>query len=273
MWRGVGVAVAVAAALAIAAFDTWHTTGPIVYAGYAARSPSAFRRASPAVLGSHPPAAAEAARTAFVTGASGFLGAHVVEQLALAGWPEITCMHRTGSNTRVLLQLQARFGADRIRLVTGDVTDRASLSRAIPASVGAVFHVAAGIGLWARDRERNYATNVLGTRNLVDAALERGAARFVHTSSIAVFPPVAAAAGAAAGGVAVNESYPHAARAHWSGYGSTKALAEDEVRAGIADGLWAVVLNPGAIIGKYDVASFGQISRLVKNRAVPSWLR
>ena len=36
-----------------------------------------------------------------------------VEQLALAGWSEITCMHRVGSNTRVLLQLQARFGADR----------------------------------------------------------------------------------------------------------------------------------------------------------------
>jgi nucleoside-diphosphate-sugar epimerase len=82
---------------------------------------------------------------------------------------------------------------------------------------------------------------VLGTRNVIDVALQKHAGKLVHTSSVSVFFPNMTAT--------IDEAHPHNGLTHWASYGNTKALAELEVRAGIADGLWAVILNPAAIIG------------------------
>jgi nucleoside-diphosphate-sugar epimerase len=193
-------------------------------------------------------------------------------------------MHRAGSSTLVLSQLAAEHDK-LVTLVTGDITDRTSLVAAMPQGVGVVFHVAAGLGMWVHQRESNYQTNVLGTRNVVDVALQKNAGKLVHTSTIAVFLP-------AANDSLVDETFTHTGRNHWASYPSTKELAEDEVRAGIADGLWATILNPAAIFGstatpafggffflrsahptltagKYDTTSFGQFVRLVKDQKIP----
>ena len=74
-----------------------------------------------------------------------------------------------------------------MRLVPGDVTDRASLERALPEGVDAVFHVAGSTNLWSRGNDEQRRINVEGTRNMVEAALARRAKRFVHTSTISVY--------------------------------------------------------------------------------------
>lgn len=192
-------------------------------------------------------------RRAFVTGATGFLGRHVVEQLTQGGW-EVTVFHRAGSQTD---QLKS-YGS---RLVTGRLDDRASIAAALPGEVDAVFHVAGNTSFWAGDGDQQYRDNVEGTRNVVAAAVERRARCLVHTSTESVW------------GQPETEPIEEAAPKHggqsWIGYERTKFLAEEEVRAGIQRGLRAVFLNPAHIVGRYDERSWGRSFRLVKAGKLP----
>ena len=120
-----------------------------------------------------------AGRSAFVTGGTGFLGLNLVEQLTAQGW-QVTALHRPGSDVRLL----SRFPA---RRVEGDLLDPASLRRAVPRGVDAVFHVAADISMWQGHAARQTRVNVEGTRHVVEAALEAGAGRLVHTSTWNVY--------------------------------------------------------------------------------------
>jgi nucleoside-diphosphate-sugar epimerase len=191
-------------------------------------------------------------RTAFVTGSTGFVGLNLVEALVAEGW-KVVALHRPSSDLTYL----SRFAAER---VAGDVLDVDSLRAAMPEDVETVFHVAGNVNLWSRRNERQTRDNVDGTRNVVTVALERGAGRFVHTSSIAAF------------GVhsePVDERTPTNAPRSWVNYLRTKALGEQEVRRGIDAGLDAVILNPANIIGPYDLANWSRLLYLVHREKLP----
>jgi dihydroflavonol-4-reductase len=195
---------------------------------------------------------AQERRTAFVTGATGFVGANLVTELVAGGW-DVTALHRPSSRVGHL----DRLG---VRRAVGDVTDLDSVRRAVPQGVGVIFHVAASLTFWAplhREQER---INVGGTRNVARVALERGAGRLVHTSSIAAFgehpEPVTEATPSNAGGARLN-------------YFRTKWRAECEVRAAIDAGLDAVILNPANIVGPHDRTGWSRIFLLVERRQVP----
>ena len=186
-------------------------------------------------------------RTAFVTGATGFLGLHVVEQLLASGF-RVVALHRASSDLRFL----SRFVAGHpLTLAVGDVTDRASLERAIPSGCDGVFHVAGNTNFWRGGNAQQTLENVDGTRNVVEAALERGARRLVLTSSCSAYgdqPPVPFDESAKQNGATSSVNYER-----------TKYLSEVEARAGIARGLDAVILNPTKILGKYDRTSWGRM--------------
>ncbi|HHK40801.1 MAG TPA: NAD-dependent epimerase/dehydratase family protein, partial [Planctomycetaceae bacterium] len=118
-------------------------------------------------------------KTAFVTGATGFLGLNLVEVLLEGGW-HVTALHRPSSDCSRLQGLN-------VELVEGDILDRDSLKAAIPPGVDAVFHVAADTSMWSRAAARQERINVDGTRNVIAAAIERRAGRMIHTSTIAVY--------------------------------------------------------------------------------------
>ena len=191
-------------------------------------------------------------RTAFVTGATGFLGLNLIESLTRGGW-HVVALHRPTSDLTYL----KRFP---VRAVDGALEDRGSLLAALPEGVDAVFHTAADVTFWSRHRIRQTRTNVGGTRNVVAVALERHARRFVHTSTTAVYgfarPPF-------------DETTKHEGRDSWLSYMYTKALAEDEVRRGIAAGLNAVILNPAHVIGRYDRHNWARLIRLAAAGALP----
>jgi dihydroflavonol-4-reductase len=191
-------------------------------------------------------------RTAFLTGATGFIGTVLARELVERGW-EVTAIHRPGSSLKYLRELP-------LRLAPGDVTEPASLAAALPEGVDAVFHVAGDTGLWSRHNDRQYRINVEGTRNMVAAALERGAKRFVHTSTISVY-------GLQTG--RIDERAPQLGRDSPVSYQRTKYLAEEEVRAGIAKGLDAVILNPAAVMGPYDTRNWARMIRLVCEERLP----
>ena len=125
----------------------------------------------------------------FVTGATGFIGRHLVERL-LERDGTIYVLVREGSRAR-LEELMSRWGAEEGRIVPviGDLTaPRLGVSdgdREQLAGVDHFFHLAAIYDMSA-DEESNRRANVEGTRNAVDLANALGAGRFHHTSSIAV---------------------------------------------------------------------------------------
>jgi thioester reductase-like protein len=125
----------------------------------------------------------------FVTGATGFIGRHLVERL-LEREGDIHVLVREGSEDK-LERLRAAAGdrADRIEPVSGDLSepnlgvseeDRKALS-----GVEHFFHLAAIYDM-AADEERNRRLNVQGTQNAIDLANELEAGHFHHVSSIAV---------------------------------------------------------------------------------------
>lgn len=190
--------------------------------------------------------------TAFVTGATGFVGLNLVEELARQGW-RVIALHRTGSDTRHLQRLPAER-------VAGDITDAGSVLRAMPPGVDAVFHVAGDTNLWSRNNAAQDRVNIDGTRHLVDAALERGAKRFLHTSSISAY-------GLQRG--RLDERTPQLGKYSAVNYNRSKHLAEEAVRAGLARGLDAVILNPGAILGPYDTRNYARLATLVAAGRLP----
>jgi len=192
-------------------------------------------------------------RTAYVTGATGFVGLNLVERLAREGW-RVVALHRESSD----LQYLSRFDVER---VVGDVVDHASLLRSMPEEVDVVFHVAAMVSLWSHDNDVQTKINVEGTRNVVDVALRKKAARFVQTSSFVAFGPQH--------GDVLREDSESRAQGHWVNYFRTKHLSDNEVLAGIDKGLHACFIHPGYVLGPYELGNFSEMFRLLKAKTLP----
>jgi nucleoside-diphosphate-sugar epimerase len=188
------------------------------------------------------------ARSSFVTGATGFVGLNLVQQLMAQGW-DVTALHRASSNLAYL----RRFNP---RLVSGEITDAASMQAAIPQACDTVFHVAGNTNMWRARNAQQTLDNVLGTRNVVDACIAKGVRRLVVTSSISAYGPVSGA---------VTEETPSLAANSWINYQTTKWQAQEIARAATARGLEVVILQPGGIIGPYDFASWSRMFLLVRD--------
>ena len=191
-------------------------------------------------------------RAAFVTGATGFVGLNLVEALLERGW-RVVAMHRRGSDLTYL----RRLAAERVE---GDVVHASSVRRAMPEKVDVVFHVAGDTSLWSGHDALQDRINVEGTRHVVDAALATGARRFVHTSTISAY-------GLQPG--RIDERSPQRGNVSPINYQRSKYRAEREVRAGLARGLDAVILNPAGILGRYDTRSYARLFRLVAEGRLP----
>ena len=120
-----------------------------------------------------------------VTGAAGFIGSKVVEQLLTAGFGKIRCFVRPSSNLQRLNVIINRFG-DRagVELIKGNLLSKEDCERAIR-EAAVVYHLAAESG---KSFPSAFMNCVVTTRNLLEAARTEGALqRFVNTGSFAVY--------------------------------------------------------------------------------------
>jgi len=166
-----------------------------------------------------------------VTGASGFIGGHVVRTLLDVNRAAVRALVRDPTKAKEL----AKRGAEVVR---GDLLDFASLKRAAE-GCGVVIHAAAQVAA-VPSREIFERSNRAGTENLLRAAAESGTMRFVHLSSIAVF-------GLAASGE-ITDASP---RGHAGDpYCDTKFDAEEVVLKALRDRrLPVTILRPSAVYG------------------------
>lgn len=168
-----------------------------------------------------------------VTGATGFLGQHVVAELLRRGEP-VRALVRPGRARPWLEALP-------VEQSPGDLLDAASLKRAC-AGVDALVHCAAHMGLWAREDAEQRAVNVEGTAALLRAAQAAHLQRIVHVSSVAA--------------VAIRRDRSVADEsAHWNGassgiaYARSKREGEDRTLAAARGKVPVVVVNPGMLLG------------------------
>ena len=181
-----------------------------------------------------------------VTGGTGFIGSHIARALAARG-DELRLLLRRGARTEHLADLS-------YERANGDITDRRAVRRAVK-GVDRVFHVAGTTSLRARDHDRVFALNLGGTRNVLEAALDAGVERVVHTSSVAAIGP-------AEQGKTADETQPFTAGSLGIAYVNSKHEAEVEALRFAARGLDVVSVNPTFVLGP-DAPSLSSMS-LVK---------
>jgi len=168
-----------------------------------------------------------------VTGAGGFLGQYIVEQLVARG-----------DRVRALVRRKtAALEALGVECVYGDIRELADVKRACR-DVEVVFHVAAVAGIWGLWKHY-YETNVMGTKNIISGCCHAGVTRLVFTSS----PSVTFTGRDQCG---VDESAPYPDR-YLANYPHTKAIAEKAVLdANGQHHLLTCALRPHLIWGPRD---------------------
>jgi len=171
---------------------------------------------------------------AVITGASGFLGAHLARTLKDRG-VEVRAADR--SRGPALDDVDVEF-------VEIDVLDPSSLRAAFEGQ-DRVFHLAAIISIVGDPTGEVWRVNVHGPRNAATVALECGVGRFVHCSSVHSFDLERC-------GPSLDESGPPTTHPDAPAYDRSKRAGEEAVRLVVQKGLDAVVVNPTGIIGPDD---------------------
>ena len=174
---------------------------------------------------------------AFVTGATGFLGSHVARVLSEQG-ATLRLLVRSTSNLKNLEGLKAETAQ-------GDLRDPSSLEKAM-AGCDTVFHVAADYRLWLQDPSEMYASNVEGTRAMLEAARKNKVRSVVYTSSVATMSFTG-------NGQPANEDSPVALADMIGHYKRSKFMAEQLAMAAGRSGLNVITVNPTTPIGENDV--------------------
>lgn len=195
---------------------------------------------------------------AFVTGATGFIGASIVRELLRDG-REVRALVRSGSDTSNLAGLDVEHWQ-------GDLLDRATLQQGLK-GCDVLYHAAADYRLWTRDPAVMYRVNVDGTTAILEAALENGLSRVVYTSSVGTL-------GNPGDGRPGTETTPVTLADMVGHYKKSKFLAERAAESFVGRGLPLVIVNPSTPVGPMDIkpTPTGRIIVDFLNRKMPAYL-
>lgn len=187
-----------------------------------------------------------------LTGATGFLGSHVLYKLLQNG-ENVRATKRVTSSLENVKRIFRFYGEEKIALlenvewIDADLMDVFAVEDAVK-GMDEIYHCAAVVSFSPKDKEVMLKTNARGTENLVNAALEAGVKKFCHVSSIA-------ALGRNTTKDIVTEKIWWKPSPKNSDYSVSKYRAEREVWRASEEGLNVVIVNPSVIIGPGDFTS------------------
>ena len=182
-----------------------------------------------------------------ITGATGFIGKFLVEELLTRGYTDITAVVRRTSNTDFLK-------SKGVKTVVADIADRASFNN-IPGGYDVVFHCAGHFNFMGGDKKTYNEANIRGTENICRWALEHNVKKFIYVSSVAVNSGNAEAL--------LIEDAPYKAT---SVYGFSKMMAEIAAVKFRDLGLPMVIIRPCMVYGEGEPHLMRFLARLIKLR-------
>jgi dihydroflavonol-4-reductase len=184
-----------------------------------------------------------------LTGASGLVGGHLLIRLVQSG-RQVRAMVRPSSSFTQLQRICSFYGMSydtlktSVEWVYGDTLDFVGLLD-IMNGVKEIYHCAAMVSFNEKNCDELMQTNIKGTANMVDAAKQTGVEMFCFISSIASL-------GTTSDGSFITENTPRKSDKESSAYSESKFKSELEVWRAISEGLNAVIVNPGVILGPGD---------------------
>ncbi len=181
-----------------------------------------------------------------LTGATGYVGNQLAFALATKNITVHALVRNVNSNKIPLHK--------NIKLFKGDICDYNSIEKAIQ-ECRYVFHVAAFTNLRCRKIEDFYNTNVLGTKNLLEASEKYHIKKVIYTSTLSVFGP-------SLKNVPITELQPRLV-SYSNDYELTKSMSEEVVREYIGKGLPCVILNVSKVYGPGLATYSNGINRLI----------
>lgn len=182
-----------------------------------------------------------------VTGGTGLVGAHLLLHLLQEHQQDVRAIYRKQESILKTKNFFALSGAsnlfDQIEWIEADITDVTTLERAFE-NITHVYHCAAFISFLPKDEKQMRKTNIEGTANMVNLAIDYKVAKFCHVSSIAALGETLTT------DLPITESSTWNPELYHNDYSITKYGGEMEVWRGTQEGLNVVIVNPGIIFGK-----------------------
>ncbi len=183
---------------------------------------------------------------AFITGASGFVGTHLVKKLIKNNW-----------SVRILIHKKNILESKNCEVFEGDIGNERVLEDALR-DTDVLFHLAAALGASLIHRNEFYRINAVGTEKVLDAAFKAGVKKAVHFSSAGVL-------GAVQNNEAANESYPpHPI----STYDQSKLEGEKIALKRAKEGKPVLVIRPGWVYGPGDRRTFKLIRAIARRKFI-----
>lgn len=189
-----------------------------------------------------------------VTGATGFIGSHVVE-LLLHHQFKVRVFCRS-------LPLARRMFGERVDIFSGDMQDENDVTQAVR-GCDAAIHLAGYAKNWAKDPGLFDRVNVDGTRYLLDAAIEAGLKKVVVTSTNLTIP-------ASGGGIPADERRPPLERFN-NDYQASKCRMEKMIASYVAQGCPAVIVNPTRVFGPGILSEANSVTRMIRQYLDGTW--
>jgi nucleoside-diphosphate-sugar epimerase len=188
-----------------------------------------------------------------VTGATGYIGAHLVKQLSEQGHT----VHALVRNPKKAAGIQFT----NVVFFEGDITNTESMRAAIK-GCDYVFHLAAFAKVWAPNPKTYFDLNVGATVALLQLAKEHRIKRCVVTSTAGVF------GASLTGTITENSSRDFD---FFNEYESSKALSESKIKDFVIDGLDVVIVSPTRVYGPYLFGEPEAVTLLIKKFVLGNW--
>ncbi|MEZ4910657.1 MAG: NAD-dependent epimerase/dehydratase family protein [Saprospiraceae bacterium] len=169
-----------------------------------------------------------------VTGASGFLGNHIIKALTTKGFINIFGLIRNPEHKQVIHHPNVTW-------IEGDICDMPRMVDILE-DIDTVINAASEVSFSIRHKKQMIKTAIDGTANVVNAAMYAGVKKLIHISSVA-------ALGRRKLNETINENSIFNHSKYDTSYGLAKFLAEQEVWRAHAEGLHTTIFNPSMILG------------------------